>query len=57
MAAKKADLSAAIKAKNNQLAREHLLRIQVALARKPIQVTSNGDLPANSAFETTGLRF
>ena len=57
MAAKKAELSAAIRAKNNQQAREHLLRIQVALSQRPTRSNSYGDLPANSAFQTTGLRF
>lgn len=57
MAAKKAELSAAIRAKNNQLAREHLLRIQVALAKQPVRTNSYGDLPSNSSFETAGIRF
>jgi len=55
MASKKADLAAAIRAKNNQQAREHLLRIQVALSKRPSLPNIYGDLPTTST--SAAIRF
>ncbi len=57
MAAKRAELTAALQAKNKAAARAHLLRVQVSLSRQPIPVKSYGDLPTNSTFPTTGVQF
>jgi len=55
VAAKKAELAAAVRAKNNLQAREHLLRIQVALSKRPSISNSYGDLPTTSSV--TPIRF
>jgi len=55
VAAKKAELAAAVRAKNNLQAREHLLRIQVALSKRPIQSNNYGNLSTSTFIPTTGF--